>query len=251
VPTPPDASTLAEVLAKAPFTLAMSSGFFGFFAHAGMVTALHERDLIPARIVGSSAGALIGACWAAGRHPQHIKSALLALRRQDFWDPRPGLGLLGGRRFAKLLHGLLPVHTFAHCPIPLAVSVFDGLRLATRVIDHGPLVPAVVASCAVPGLFQPVWINRRPMWDGGILDRRAQAPLKTDERVFYHHLASKSPWRRASSPALQLPQRPNLWSLVIPDLPRVGPHRLELGAQAYQMAYDKTRRALDLPPQCH
>ena len=49
---------LADWLAEAPFTLTLSSGFFSFFAHSGLIAALQEADLRPARITGSSAGAL-------------------------------------------------------------------------------------------------------------------------------------------------------------------------------------------------
>ena len=55
-PSPP---TLADWLALEPFGLTLSSGFFGFFAHAGVVQALAERKLQPASLSGSSAGALI------------------------------------------------------------------------------------------------------------------------------------------------------------------------------------------------
>ena len=55
------APSLAEWLADRPFTLAMSSGFFGFFAHFGTLRALLDHGLSPARFCGSSAGALVGA----------------------------------------------------------------------------------------------------------------------------------------------------------------------------------------------
>ena len=44
----PQRPTLREWLAQGPFTLAMSSGFFGFFAHAGVLLALREAGLAPA-----------------------------------------------------------------------------------------------------------------------------------------------------------------------------------------------------------
>ena len=46
--------TLREWLAEGPFTLALSSGFFGFFAHAGVVSVLEAEGLRPARIAGSA-----------------------------------------------------------------------------------------------------------------------------------------------------------------------------------------------------
>ena len=58
-------STLRRWLSEGPFTLDMSSGFFGFFAHAGVVSVLEEEQLFPARVSGSSAGALIGGTFGA------------------------------------------------------------------------------------------------------------------------------------------------------------------------------------------
>jgi hypothetical protein len=53
-------ATLRDWLRGGPFTLGLSSEFFGFFAHAGVVSVLEPEGLLPARVVGSSAGALTG-----------------------------------------------------------------------------------------------------------------------------------------------------------------------------------------------
>ncbi|MGB1581430.1 MAG: patatin-like phospholipase family protein, partial [Nevskiales bacterium] len=63
--TKPTAS-LREWLSESAFGLTMSSGFFGFFAHSGMLSALEDEGLTPARLSGSSAGALTAALWASG-----------------------------------------------------------------------------------------------------------------------------------------------------------------------------------------
>jgi len=244
---PSAAPSLRAWLAEGPFGLALSSGFFGFFAHAGLACALERSGLAPARLSGSSAGALVGGLWAAGLGAERIREVLLGLRREDFWDPRPGLGLLAGRRFEALLGELMPVARFEDCRWKLAVSAFDALALRTRVLDAGPLVPAVRASCSLPLLFQPAWLRARPLWDGGVLDRPGLAGMPAGPRVLHHHLASRSPWRRRGSPALQPPRREGLVSLVIHGLPRAGPGRLHLGRQAMLLAQAAAARALDLP----
>src|SRR5262245_43601006 len=85
-------STLGDWLAEAPFGLAMSSGFFAFFAHTGMLSALVARGLAPAHVAGSSAGALVAGAWAAGLPPEELARVLDRLERADFWDPAPGAG---------------------------------------------------------------------------------------------------------------------------------------------------------------
>ncbi len=236
--------TLREWLAEGPFTLGLSSGFFGFFAHAGVLAVLEEERLAPARVVGSSAGALSGGLWAAGLPAARLREELLALRREHFWDPRPGLGLLRGALFRARLEALLPVGTFEACPRPLAVSAFDLLARRTAVLEAGALAPAIHASCAAPLLFQPVRIGRRAYLDGGVLDRHGLAALRGGERVLYHHLTSRSPWRRRGSPALRVPALPSLRAVAIDGLPRLGPFRLGRAAEAMERAAEGMRAAL-------
>ena len=171
----------------------------------------------------------------------------LALRREDFWDPRPGLGLLAGRRFRARLAAALPVQTFEACPRPVAVSVYDALARRTAVVSGGALAPALHASCAVPFLFQPVWLGGRPCLDGGVADRHGLAAVGAGERVLYHHLTSRSPWRRADSPALRVPERPGLQAVALHGLPRLGPFRLDRGGEALALAAAGMRAALDRP----
>lgn len=238
--------TLREWLAAGPYTLAMSSGFFGFFAHAGVLRALEEEGLLPAAVAGSSAGALVTGSWAAGVSARTLADELLGLERADFWDPRvPGLGLLRGRLFRERLHRLLPVERIEHGRVPLTISVYDVLARRTVVRERGPIAEAIHASCAVPLLFQPVWIDGRPHLDGGLRDRPGLAGVAPGERVLHHHLSSRSPWRRPSSPALRVPARDDVHALVIDELPRVSPFALGAGRRAHEQAYWATRRALE------
>lgn len=237
-------TTLGAWLARAPFGLAMSSGFFGFFAHTGVLSALIARGLAPAHVAGSSAGALVAGTWAAGLDPDELAAVLLRLRRDDFWDPAPGAGLLAGKRFDALLRRLLPVTAIEACRVPARISAFDLWRRRTSVLDAGDLPTAIRASCAVPGMFHPVWIDRRPHLDGGILDRPGIAGVPPG-RLLFHHIAARSPWRRRGARALALPERPDTITLVIDDLPRSGPFRLDAGRDAYARARAATERALD------
>ena len=239
--------TLRDWLREAPFTLAMSSGFFGFFAHCGVLHALEEEGILPARAAGSSAGALITGAWAAGVEAARLRDELLSLHRKDFWDLGFGLGLLKGKLFQERLERLLPVHTFAECRIPLSLSLYDLRQRTTAIRQEGALIPAIQASCAFPFLFQPVRIEDGLFLDGGIADRPGLQGVPFEERIFFHHLASRSPWRRRQSPALRLPQRPHLAALILHNLPRVSPFRLERGQIAYERAYQAAHTALDQP----
>jgi len=234
-------ATLREELRRAPFALAMSSGFFAFFAHTGFLSVLEEEGLLPTRITGSSAGALVGGAWAAGLDAARLAGELERLERRDFWDPAPGPGLLRGRLFRERLETLLPTSRFERCRVPLAVSVFDVRRRTTEVLSTGPIAPALCASCAVPFLFHPVRIAGRAYVDGGVADRPGLHGMPHGTRVLYHHIASRSPWRRT----VPAPVRPGLLGFVIPDLPRSGPFKLAEGRRAFRVAREATKRALE------
>jgi NTE family protein len=241
----PGVILLREWLAEAPFALTMSSGFFSFFAHTGFFTALEDAGLVPSRISGSSAGALVGATWAGGVDAPRLAAELELLERRDFWDPGLGAGLLRGRLFRERMERMLVFPTFGKCRVPVAVSVFDVLRRSTDVLDRGDLAPAVCASCAVPFLFHPVRIGGRAYLDGGILDRPGLEGMPKDEpRVLFHHIASRSPWRRSGEP---IPTRPGMIAFIIEGLPRSGPFRLDEGRRAFRAALEATKRALALP----
>jgi NTE family protein len=237
--------TLRDWLEAEPFTLVMSSGFFSFFSHCGVLAALADESLVPEAVSGSSAGALTAGLWAAGLEPAEIRELYVSLRKQDFWDPAPGPGLLKGRRFRALIRHASPVQRLEHCRRPLTVSAFDLLRMRTRVLSSGDLARALYASCAVPLMFHPLWHQGGWLIDGGLGDRPGLSGVPTGRRVFYHHITYQSTWRRRHSPNLGLPGRPNLVALTIPDLPRPRPDALHIGPAAWAAARTATLRALD------
>jgi NTE family protein len=237
-------STLREYLREGRFGLSMSSGFFSFFAHTGFLTVLEDEGLVPSRVSGSSAGALVGGAWASGVDAPALASELEALQRRDFWDPGVGAGFLRGRLFRERLERLLPARTFEACRAPAAVSVFDVARRRTHIVDRGEVARAIHASCAVPFLFHPVKIDGRAYLDGGIRDRPGLAGMPREEkRLLFHHIASRSPWRSKEGTAI--PKRNGMVTLVLEGLPRSGPFRLDEGRRAYRVARQATKRALD------
>ena len=253
----------------------LSSGFFGFFAHAGFALALEELGLRPVAATGSSAGAIVAALWASGRPAAELRDRLLALRRAEFWDPAPPLdwlrgppGLLRGEAMQRLLEQHLACRTFEECRFPVTVNAFDvAARRAVR-LSAGPLAPAVRASSSLPGLFQPVQLEGRWLLDAGFVEKTPLEPLleRPDvDVVLVHHL------RSAAAPALTGRPRPldlarAAWEalrgrldeallaaaerrgkrlvVVEPDPPRSGPFRLDRGPAACEAARAHARRAL-------
>lgn len=237
---------LIDWLKQEEFSLTLSSGFFGFFAHTAVLTVLEEEKLVPKRIMGASSGALAGSCWAAGIDSISLRNILFELKREDFWDLGFGLGLLKGEKFRNKLQEVLPIKTFEECSIPLTLSAYDMRTKKTVSLSSGDLVAGIYASCAIPFLFQPIEIEGYKLLDGGIKDRPALDSAENGERIFFHHIASKSSWRKKDDPSIKVPVRENLAALAIYDLPRSGPLKLEVGQEIYQRAYFATRRALNM-----
>ncbi|MEZ4452606.1 MAG: patatin-like phospholipase family protein [Nannocystaceae bacterium] len=244
-------STRHAWLAERPFTLVLSAGFFGFFAHTGVLAALTAAGLRPRRVVGVSAGALAGGLFAAGMDPAALTEELCRLRRPDFWDPAIPLGgLLRGEKFRDKLRDLLGsqgVRSFEECPIPFAAVVHDVLRRRPEAVERGPLVPAIRASCTVPLMFRPLWIDRTLLVDGGVSDRHGLCALSPGERVLMHALPSTSGGSRLLPPQPVPTSAAEREVLAIPGLPRVSPFRLDHGKDALGRAYAHVRAWLREP----
>ena len=265
-------NTNADWLAAEPFTLVLSAGFFGFYAHTGLVCALEQAGLRPRRVVGSSAGAICGGLWASGVPSAGLIDLLTKLRRQDFWDPSwqdlrpfpwsepatsdPGtrLGLLRGRKLDALLVDALaqsphPVEQIEQCPIPFAAITHELRTRSTHVLESGPLRPAIRASAALPIMFGPVHIAGRLHADGGISDRPGFSALAPNERALYHHLPHTSRWPRFSGNETQERRdTPTRKVITINNLPRVHPAALNRGLKALTQARDHTLSWLQSPP---
>lgn len=248
------ARTRRDWLAEGPFTLALGAGFFGFFAHTGVLQALERAGLRPQRVTGVSAGALAGGLWASGLGADELAEELLALRRPDFWDPGLPLGgLLRGKKFARKLEVILGksgTSYFRDCEIPFATVAYDVLRRAPVVLDQGRLAPAIQASCTVPLMFRPLLHKRRVLVDGGVRDRNGESALGAGDRVLLHALPTTSPLRHLRArerDAQAIRAGPGRMILQIPELPRVSPFRLEQGPLALERARAWTTEWLASP----
>ena len=245
------APSLREWLGAAPFTLALSGGFFGFFAHTGLLLALEEAGLRPSRLVGVSAGALAGGLWAAGLEAPRMAEALGALRKQDFWDPGLPLGgLIKGRRFVGLLQRHLAAAGLSDrleaTAIPFGAVVHDLLRRRARLLERGSLPVAIRASCSVPLLFRPVRWGRTLLVDGGVSDRAGLGAVAPGERVLLHHLLPTGIDAAFSSATPGVGRRECV-TISVPALPRVGPDRLANGPRALAQTRDHVARRLASP----
>lgn len=237
--------TRAEILAQTPFSLSLSSGFFGYFAHLGFVQALEDRGLAPQALSGSSAGALVAAGLASGRSAKQLVEIFLNIQKKDFWDPRWGFGYLQGVRLEELLQQYC-VQTFEQALVPLYISAFNIRHRRTEVISQGDIARACRASAAVPGLFHPVKVNANYFWDGGVRDRAGHKGVAHKDLVpVIHYLQGKDFFSKLEDRFLyrELHHQDFFFKTLSPY--QIKPNDLTKGADVVSYFYQRTDRWLD------
>lgn len=174
--------------------LALGGGGARGLAHIPVLEAFDELGLKPARIAGTSIGAIMGAAYASGLSGSEIRAHTIA----TLSEPRKVIGRLMElrprrlREFLKrgefnpflfdperVLERFLPeavARDFNDLAIPLSVIATDFYGRKEKVITRGPLRAAIAASVALPTIFRPVQLDKLVLFDGGLVN-----PLPIDK----------------------------------------------------------------------
>ena len=167
--------------------LVLSGGAARGFAHLGVLRVLDREGLRPDLVVGTSAGALVGALYASGMPVAEIERAAEELDSTVLFDFDPvravlggvGLGLLPGAQLEAFLRQRLaePIERF---PLAFAAVAADMETGEVVPLNQGDAARAVRASCAVPGLYAPVRARGRLLADGQVV---SALPVLTARRL--------------------------------------------------------------------
>ena len=148
----------------------------------GMLRALAEAGIRPDLVLGTSIGAINGAfvaadpSGAAARLSRMWQGEELQLAfSEKLWGRaarlvRSGTHLHSFEPLRRLLESSLPGGDFADLKLPFHCVAASIESASARWFSGGPVVPAVMASCAVPGLLPPVEIDGVHYFDGGLVD---------------------------------------------------------------------------------
>ncbi|MCK7610709.1 patatin-like phospholipase family protein [Roseibium sediminicola] len=175
--------------------LALGGGGARGLAHIPVLEAFDDLGLKPARIAGTSIGAIMGAVYGNGRSGEEIREIardLFADRNGVFsrlWQLRP-------KRFADMFRStpvqfdpqrVLEVFIGDYLPkrfedlqIPLRMHATDFYGCEEVTFDSGPILPALAASIAMPAVFKPVLHNGRYLIDGGVVNPLPFDGLRAD-----------------------------------------------------------------------
>lgn len=150
-----------------PLFLALSGGGAHATSHAGVLKVLELEGVAVAGLAGVSGGALVAAAWAGGADLDRLVEQAARLHPW-MWVRGWGGGLLSGSRLGAMIDEFLPVADFEGLKVPLAVLATDVDTGEAVVFREGPLRDPVRASCSFPGVFPPMLVNGRRLYDGGI-----------------------------------------------------------------------------------
>ncbi len=151
--------------------LVLSGGGARGIAHLGVIKALQEMGVRVDQIAGTSAGAITGALIAQGYTPDEslkiIESSSFVRHLRPAWNR---MGLLRIDTAIDLYKKYIPHDSFEGLQIPLHVLAVDLNDGEPVVFEQGELIRPVLASCCLPGMFEPMLINKRQFVDGGVLN---------------------------------------------------------------------------------
>ena len=181
--------------------VALGGGFARGLAHIGVLKVFEEHRIPIDFVAGTSVGSLIGAAYCSGVSAREIEDIAKLVRMKDFarWTISR-LGFANNDRMTGFLTRVLRCQTFEDLRIPLAVVATDFTTGEGAVFTKGPLIDAVRASCAYPGMFLPVRVHGRLLIDG-MLAQPVPTPALRDlgaERVLAIYLSAH--WANLNGP---------------------------------------------------
>jgi NTE family protein len=163
-PTPPPAPAPVKI------GLALGGGAARGFAHIGVIKALEAQGIVPDIIVGTSAGAVVGALYASGLSGFELQKVALDIDEAQIGDwSLPDRGVFKGEALQNFVNRAVANRPLEKLPRNFSVVATDLNSGESVLFRTGNTGMAVRASSAVPGVFQPVSINGHEYVDGGLV----------------------------------------------------------------------------------
>lgn len=167
--------------------LALSGGAVRGMAHIGVIKYLEEINVDPDIISGTSAGSIVGALFAAGFNSKQLEEIAYDIKWSKILraiiPPRwPRMGLIDINFLHNILETYLKGKSFSELKKPFIAIAVDLQQSKPVFIKKGDLLSAILASCAIPGIFTPVERKGLFLVDGGLCHSVPTKPL-LDKKV--------------------------------------------------------------------
>jgi NTE family protein len=162
-------------LPKPKIALVLGGGAARGFAHVGVIRALEQEKIPIDMIIGTSVGSLIGAIYANDQNCFDLEWTAFALEKDTLFDygilnAFTGMGMAKGEKLEEFVRSKIATRNIENMKLPFAAVATDLNRGTRVVLDSGSVAKAVHASCAIPGVFEPVNHQGRLLVDGGVVD---------------------------------------------------------------------------------
>jgi NTE family protein len=172
---------IAREIGEVVVGIALGGGGACGFAHIGVLKTLTAHAIPIDILCGSSTGSVMAGLWALGLPYDEVlaraKEFAKKLKGFSFSSVSfPFKGILKSRRLESILKGIFGEATFYDLKYGLKIVTFDFLKREVKILEEGLLYKAVAASCAYPGIFEPVMMRNALLLDGAIA-----TPLPTKE----------------------------------------------------------------------
>ncbi len=239
--------------------LVLSGGAARGVAHIGVLKALEDLGYRVKALSGSSAGAIVAVFYASGYSPEDMLRLVKETRWLSLFYPRiPRSGLFSFRKAEGYLRELVSAERVEDLGKRVYICATDLLSAQALYFSRGDLVPILLGSCALPGIFEPVRYGEHVLIDGGIMNN---LPVEPFER--YRTLkvgVDVNPIERVESVGSivsvlvrsfflavrsNTDKRKELCDVVItPDLIRYSPLDIRKAEDLYEIGYRETVRVM-------
>ncbi len=153
--------------------IALGAGAARGWSHIGVLLELGDQGIQPDVVAGTSIGAVIGGCYAAGQI-ESVESFARGLSKKTVFGLMDvsfsGVGLLAGAKLRRRLHQALEDRRLEDFERPFAAVATECGTGHEIWLTRGHAVSAICASYALPGIFEPVRINGRWLFDGALVN---------------------------------------------------------------------------------
>ncbi|VTZ49202.1 NTE family protein rssA [Methylocella tundrae] len=168
-----DAPLSVKLQTRPSVGVALGAGAARGWSHIGVMLELREHGIHPDVVAGTSIGAVVGGCYAAGKL-EHVETFARGLTKKTVFGMMDvsfsGVGLLAGGHLKRRLHQALGgrrLEDLGKGFAAVATEVGTGHEIW---LTKGDAVEAICASYALPGIFEPVRINGRWLFDGALVN---------------------------------------------------------------------------------
>ncbi len=162
-----------------------SGGGRGIYAHTGFLLAIEKLGIEISASTGCSAGAIVGGIAASGANLSKWSEDIVNVQRNSFWTPRSiprllfeilvrkGVGLTGISTTNSAIdycRERLSAKKFEECKYPFHALAVNLGTSEKKIFSSGELAPRMMASAAMPIMYEPVLLDGDYFTDGAIID---------------------------------------------------------------------------------